>query len=414
MSTKIKIRDLADPILTDFQSISKEYGEQNKPDLSVDKILDVASNNTGLDHYGDEKFIERLNVLINAIALDRGLAGLGQLGIINDQIRYLENRLRFEDFKKQNPEFRNEKIENPIIIIGLPRSGTTHLLNLIASDTRIKSMPYWESRYPIPWNDDMDRSRNDPRVISAFDEYKNFLESMPLLKSMHDMHPDHIHEEIELQALDFSTYLPEWLACVPDWRDYYLNLNQLDHYRYLKEMLKAMQFISGPKRWVLKSPQHLEQIDPLIQTFPNATFIITYRDPLSVVLSIATMLSYGDRVRRYSVDPKQNFSYWEDRIEILLKRFVSNSHLIPRDQRVDVFFQSFIKNNLKLIKEVYSKSSINLDKNTLKRLNKYIADHQRGKDGQVIYKLDDFDVNKRSFYKKFSFYLEEYNLAIED
>ena len=175
-----------------------------------------------------------------------------------------------------------------------------------------------------------------------------------------------------------------------------------------------MQFISGPKRWVLKSPQHLEQIDPLIQTFPNATFIITYRDPLSVVLSIATMLSYGDRVRRYSVDPKQNFSYWEDRIEILLKRFVSNSHLIPRDQRVDVFFQSFIKNNLKLIKEVYSKSSINLDKNTLKRLNKYIADHQRGKDGQVIYKLDDFDVNKRSFYKKFSFYLEEYNLAIED
>ena len=225
MSTKIKIRDLADPILTDFQSISKEYGEQNKPDLSVDKILDVASNNTGLDHYGDEKFIERLNILINAIALDRGLAGLGQLGIINDQIRYLENRLRFEDFKKQNPEFRNEKIENPIIIIGLPRSGTTHLLNLIASDTRIKSMPYWESRYPIPWNDDMDRSRNDPRVISAFDEYKNFLESMPLLKSMHDMHPDHIHEEIELQALDFSTYLPEWLACVPDWRDYYLNLN---------------------------------------------------------------------------------------------------------------------------------------------------------------------------------------------
>ena len=79
MSTKIKIRDLADPILTDFQSISKEYGEQNKPDLSVDKILDVASNNTGLDHYGDEKFIERLNILINAIALDRGLAGLGQL-----------------------------------------------------------------------------------------------------------------------------------------------------------------------------------------------------------------------------------------------------------------------------------------------------------------------------------------------
>ena len=126
------------------------------------------------------------------------------------------------------------------------------------------------------------------------------LQTMPLLKSMHDMHPNHIHEEIELQAMDFSTYLPEWLAYVPEWRDYYIH-NQINHYQYLKDILKAMQFIQGPKKWIPKSPQHLEHL--LLATFPDATFAITYRDPLSVVLSTATMLSYGDRIRRYKVEP---------------------------------------------------------------------------------------------------------------
>ena len=68
---------------------------------------------------------------------------------------------------------------------------------------------------------------------------------------MHDMHPNHIHEEIELQAMDFSTYLPEWLAYVPEWRDYYLSHNQINHYQYLKDVLKAMQFIQGPQKWIL-------------------------------------------------------------------------------------------------------------------------------------------------------------------
>ena len=413
MSKKIKIKDLKNPCLTEFQQAAKDYGETVKLELTAEAVINKASNNTGLKHFGSEDFLERLNILMQSISNDKGLAGIGKLGIFNDQVRYAENRLKFEKFKKEFPQYKNEVITQPIIIMGLPRSGTTHLLNLIASDTRLKSIPYWESLRPFPENLRDLNPNNDPRKDLAFKEYKNFLQTMPLLKSMHDMHPNHIHEEIELQAMDFSTYLPEWLAYVPEWRDYYLKNEQIHHYKYLKDILKAMQFIKGPKRWVLKSPQHLEQINPLIKTFPDATFVITYRDPLSVVLSTATMLSYGDRLRRYKVEPKTNFNYWHNRIKILLQRFTKDYEAIPLKQRCDVFFNDLIKDNLGSIKNIYSKNFLALNNLARDGMQEYISLNKRDKHGQVIYSLEDFEVDKSEFYKSFDFYFKKFNVFKE-
>ena len=232
MSKKIKIDDLTNPILSEFQKAAKDYGETLKIDLHSEAIINEACKNSGLQDFGDEDFISRLDVLMRSVSNDEGLAGIGKLGIFNDQVRYLENRLKFQKFKKKFPEYQDEIISKPIIIIGLPRSGTTHLLNLIASDSRLKSLPYWESLRPFQETILNLDNKKDSRQEEAFKEYESFLQTMPLLKSMHDMHPNHIHEEIELQAMDFSTYLPEWLAYVPEWRDYYLSHNQINHYQY--------------------------------------------------------------------------------------------------------------------------------------------------------------------------------------
>tara|TARA_B100000287_G_scaffold427848_2_gene478183 strand:+ start:134 stop:1378 length:1245 start_codon:yes stop_codon:yes gene_type:complete len=413
MPKEIKIDDLANPILTEYQKVAKDYGETLKLELNSEAIINQASKNSGLKEFGDEDFISRLDVLMQSVSNDEELAGIGKLGIFNDQVRYLENRLKFEKFKKEFPEYQEETISKPIIIIGLPRSGTTHLLNLIAADSRLKSIPYWQSLRPFKEKLlDLDNER-DSRQEEAFKEYKSFLQTMPLLKSMHDMHPNHIHEEIELQAMDFSTYLPEWLAYVPEWRDYYLRHDQINHYQYLKDVLKAMQFIQGPKKWVLKSPQHLEQIDPLLKTFPDATFAITYRDPLSVVLSTATMLSYGDRVRRYKVEPINNFNYWHDRIKTLLCSFTENYELIPMNQKSDIHFHELIKDNLNIVKSIYSKNSFDLDKIANNEIKDYINSNKRGKHGQVIYNLEDFNVDKSEFYQSFKFYFDRFNVLKE-
>ena len=413
MSNKITINDLSNPTLTEFQKTAKNYGETLKVELTSEAVIQKASEKSKLQDFGDEDFISRLDILMQSVSNDEGLAGIGKLGIFNDQVRYAENRLKFERFKKKFPEYNEEVISKPIIIIGLPRSGTTHLLNLIASDSRLKSIPYWQSLRPFHEKLIDLNNEEDSRQEVAFEEYKSFIETMPLLKSMHDMHPNHIHEEIELQAMDFSTYLPEWLAYVPEWRDYYLTHDQRNHYEYLKDVLKAMQFIKGPKKWVLKSPQHLEQILPLLRTFPDATFAITYRDPLSVVLSTATMLSYGDRVRRYQVNPKSNFNYWHDRIKTLLKRFTADYKLIPLDQKSDVFFHDLIKDNIKSVKDIYSKNSFKFNALANGEIEEYIKLNKRGKHGQVIYNLEDFDADESEFYESFKFYFDTFDVLKE-
>ena len=126
---------------------------------------------------------------------------------------------------------------------------------------------------------------------------------MPHFKRMHEMTTWHVHEEIQLLAIDFSTMLFDTMAPMPSWREYYLAHDQTPHYEYMKTVLKACQFLGGGDRWILKSPQHLEQFGPLIDTFPDATVLVTHRDPVSVMVSMSTMICYSARTSLDPVDP---------------------------------------------------------------------------------------------------------------
>ncbi len=113
---------------------------------------------------------------------------------------------------------------------------------------------------------------------------------------MHEMTTDHVHEEIQLLAIDISTMLFETIAPIPAWRDSYLARDQTPSYSYLRTILQVLQWQRGGTRWVLKSPQHLEQFPALLATFPDATFVVTHRDPVSVTASMVTMLGYSARL----------------------------------------------------------------------------------------------------------------------
>ena len=104
----------------------------------------------------------------------------------------------------------------------------------------------------------------------------------------------------------------------------------------MKKVLQVVTFLRGPNRWVLKSPQHLEQIPALLATFPDATFAITHRDPVSVIQSAATMLAYGDRMRRAAIEPEALAAYWVDRVDRLLRACVRDRDLLPADRSIDV------------------------------------------------------------------------------
>ena len=414
-SQEIRIDDLAEPVLTPIQQGARDALAGIEIDLSLDGILSEAVAQTSLSDFGDEDFKERLAVQIQSVEEDTNLGPAGLVGVRRDWVRYAANRLRFEDLLSRHPEILDVEIRQPIIIIGLPRSGTTHLLNLIAADQRLRSLPYWESLEPIPDpREEPGPDGADPRLIRCQQAYEQQIAVMPLLKNMHDMHPSHVHEEIEVQALDFSSYLLEWIACPPRWRDYYLAHDQTPHYAYMKKVLQALQWMRGPDRWILKSPQHLEQIGPLMATFPDATVALTHRDPVAVIASAITMLTYGDRVRCHRVDPPANAAYWSDRIEALLRACVRDRDLIPEGQAIDVLFHEFMADDVAMVERIYQLADLDMDQGARSSLDAFMAANPRGKHGRIVYDLKrDFGVDPEALRERFAFYFERFPIRSE-
>jgi hypothetical protein len=411
----IRIEDLGDPQLSDEQRAIIDVVSRMSITLSEDAVLSAAKEQTGLHDFGCDDFIERLRIWLLAIDEDAELGPVGRMGAWNDCVRYAANRLRFEDLMRRHPEIDDEVIAAPIIIVGLPRSGTTHLLNLIAADTRLRSLPYWESLEPIP-----DAAEHagpdglDPRLLRSREASKRQDALMPLLRNMHHMTAEHVHEEIEVQALDFSSYQLEWIARVPRWRDYYLSHDQRPHYAYLVRVLKALQWMRGPNRWILKSPQHLEQLGPLMDAFPDATVAFTHRDPVAVITSAITMLAYGSRLGRTKVDPGAIAAYWIDRIERLLRACVRDREKVPPDQGIDVLFHEFMADDIAMVERIYDLAGLPVTRRVRAELGQYLLDNPRGKHGRILYDLEaDFGVDPNALRERFGFYFDRFAVRAE-
>lgn len=411
----IRISDLATPELTPIQMKIMEAAGGMSVEFTEEAVLAAARKATGLSDFGNDDFRERLAIWLQAVDEDELLGPVGRIGVFRDITRYATNRLRFEDLLRRHPEILEIEIERPIIIAGLPRSGTTHLLNLIAADRRLRSLPYWESIEPIPIpGEEPGPDGVDPRLARCRASYQQQDVMMPLLKNMHDLAPEHVHEEIELQGLDFSSYELEWIATVPRWRDYYLEADQRSSYAYMKNVLRALQWMRGPSRWILKSPQHMEQLGPLMDTFPDATVAITHRDPVSVIASTVTMLVYGDRIRRKRVDPPAVAAYWIDRIERLLRSCVRDRDQIPVERSIDVLFHEFMDDDLAMVRRIYELADLEMSSEAEEDLDAYMLANPRGKHGRIVYDLKgDFGVDRDELRERFGFYFDRFPIEVE-
>ena len=422
MSETVRIDDLAAPRLTDRQRELHALAAEYPVMLSVEAILEAARSRTGLDEFGSPDFLERLDVLVVSAEEDTTLLASGRAGVYADLVRYASNRLLIHDTLERHPEILDEEIAPPVVVAGLPRSGTTHLLNLLAADTRFRSLPYWESCEPVERATEAPTvTGEDPRFTRCRQAWETTDELMPLLKAMHAMTPDHVHEELELMGPDFASYNFEWRWHAPRWRDHYLAHDQTPHYAYMKRVLKLLQWQDARagrprrERWVLKCPQHLEQLPVLMATFPEATVIITHRDPVSVVASAATMTAYGDRMRRSPVDPPRIARYWIDRVETLLRSCVRDRDALGTDRVLDVRFSDFMADDRAVVESVYDLAGIDLTDEARAEIHGYIEANPRGKHGRLVYDLEgDFGLDPSKSRDRFSFYYDRFAVARED
>ena len=416
--TDIHIKDLAKPVFDEFQRSVLEFGESLDTDFNPEGILTEASNALSMTDFGPDDFRERLALICDEWDNDEGLTGIGRFGLRNRLLGYAKNRLLIQDMLSRHPEIHEQRIERPIIVIGLPRTGTTHLLNLLAADSRLRAMPLWESYEPVPTpGEGLLEDGTDPRYRRCADAWAMMQKTVPHLAAMHPMDPDHINEEIELMLPNFASYNFEWFTHSPRYRDHYLAMPQLPHYRYMKTVLKLLQFqqpADWPQQWVLKSPMHLENIPELLAVFPDATFVVTHRDPVSVIQSTITMLAYGQRMNRHHVLIDELAQYWCDRIEHLLRRCAETRRLLPQAQSIDVPFHHFMADDIGMVEKIYDKAGLPLDARARGEMQDFIASHPRGKHGRVVYDLEgDFGVDPAALRARFQFYFDAFPVKAE-
>jgi hypothetical protein len=195
----------------------------------------------------------------------------------------------------------------------------------------------------------------------------------------------------------------------PRWRDHYHAHDQTPHYAYMKRVLQILSWLRPRERWVLKSPQHLEQLGPLLATFPDATIVVTHRDPVAVVQSTITMLTYGARNSYRTPRPEWYRDYWSDRIRRLLEASVRDRGLLPAGRTVDVLFHEFMADELGTVGRIYEAAGLPLTAAARAELEAYARGHPRGKVGQVVYDLRrDFDAEPAELRRPFGFYLERF------
>ena len=412
----VRIDDLAHPrfspetaeILTAMAAMAD--GVQLEPDA----LMDVAVAKTELSDFGDDTFREPLDVLCTAFRTEAGLSGPGIVSNHALLVQLLSNRLLIQDLLRRHPEIHDVRIEAPIIVCGLPRTGTTHLHNLMAADPALRSLPYWESLEPVlPESERPAPGEPDPRIARTAVALDFVNTSMPYFKRMHEMTVDHVHEEIQLLAIDFSTMLFETTSAMPTWRDYYLAHDQTPHYEYMRTVLKVLQWLRGGERWVLKSPQHIEQFPALCATFPDATFVVTHRDAVSVTTSVATMITYTARLSHERVDPHFIGGYWADRIERMLRSCADERDVLPTGQSIDVPFDEFMADDVAMVGRIYELADQPMTDGARAAMQAFMDEHPRGKFGGIRYDLADFGLDPAERRRALRFYTDRFGVKQE-
>jgi hypothetical protein len=375
--------------------------------LTADALHVHASAQTGLSDFGEQDYRERMAVLLTAFHELPHLTAFGRTYAFSLMLTFLKGRLQVVDHLKHHPEIFDIDIEAPLIIAGLPRTGTTHLHSMLAADPALRSLPYWEAQEPVP--PPGEEGTIEPRRQRTGDALNISNTLMPYFQLMHEMTTDHIHEDIGLMVQDFASGFFTTLTHLPRWSDYLRDNDQTPGYQFLRMMLQVLTHQDGHhRRWVLKSPQHLEQFVPIMNVFPDATFIVTHRDPVDVSVSMATMMTYTMRMSVDEVDVHTVAGYWIDRIDEMLSACLRDHDKLPPDRTIDVRFDEFMADDMAMIERVWDVAAHRPSAESRTAVADYLAGHTRGRLGAVDYRAADLGLDRDELRTRFAPYVERF------
>jgi len=376
-------------------------------------LIAEAQRKTGLTDFGDEGFRTPLRVLLGSLA-DAPLNAVGTTVLRASIRRSLMQRLLARDCFAKHPEIADERIERPLVVVGMMRSGTTLIQRLLAHDPRFYCALGWEIAEPAPrpgWSGEAP----DPRIADGVARSRQMREFAPELYAIHPTDALAADEEIVFLADAFLSHVPEASCFVPAYRSWLDSQDFTPAYRYLQQMLQLLQWQKKRRgerreRWVLKTPAHLGYLDTLFSVFPHAHVIHMHRSPRETIPSGASLNFTLWKMYADDVDPVVVGRQWLERMAWATRRGLAMRDGMPHAEErfSDLGFRAALADPLAQVERIYDAIAVELEPRARVAMESWLAADARKRRPKHRYTAESFGLTRAGIREAFADYMARF------
>jgi hypothetical protein len=388
-----------------FRNIFNSRKDKLHPDL----ILTEASKITGLDDFGDMWFLEPLEVLRKAIETEARVDYTALDAIRMDLGRQAAVRLLINDTFKKMPQIADVKLQRPIFITGLPRTGTSFLHNLLAQDPNGRALLFWEHNDPVPPPDPnkMDEDTRPERTKQMMETWYEHNDSFAKIHYIDALGPDECNAFFQKS---FATQFFLFFYSAPSYGEYLHTSKLKPAYEFYRETLKMLG-VHYPRdlHWVLKAPMHLTYMETILDVFPDAAIINTHREPADCVPSAASLAQMTRKMGCSNLKASNTGAEWRDFLAGDTRVAIEQRQRLPKERVFDVSYYRFIKDPVGMVKEIYDHFGYEFTDEFEQNIRKILSEHKQNRFGKHIYSLEQFSLTREGVNKAFADYRDYFS-----
>lgn len=373
--------------------------------FNADELVAQAIEQTGFDDFGDLPYREGLEVLLETY--DRHVKDPQGRARLRERVGFqLATRLKCENAFKTIPQWREQEIKAPVFVTGLPRSGTSALLNLLVSAPENRGLLQWEVQFPDPWPESKPGDK-DPRydfLAKALEESRN-----SEFAKIHYIDADTPEECVLLHAFAFDGVQLGFEIMLEPYRSWILARDAEPMYAYQKKQMQMLNWRMPGQQWMLKAPAHMHSLDAILKVFPDARFVWCHRDPQKVVPSISSMnrvvmdMYLGDYSHLDAGEIGRAVMEWYAQS---LEKGLALREQLPAERFTDCSQQEFVDDPLGVVQRVYDAFELDLSPSSREVLASHVRANPKGKHGKHEYALADYGLTRELIAERFAFYTE--------
>jgi hypothetical protein len=363
----------------------------------------------GLTDFGPQNYLPGLRALLESMLRDMRFSEIGRQFGMGTVVGTLAARLHTERGWKQRPDYRKVELRRPLVITGIPRTGTTALHKLLSMDPQFQGLEHWLTEAPQP-RPPRETWAAHPAFQASVAGLETFFRIMPEMRLAHDIVADEVDECLEVLRQDFVSNRFASGMHVPSYERWFRTQDEAPSYRRFVDVLRLVGVDAPGQRWLLKNPGHVAQMECLLEVLPDACVIQTHRDPVRAIPSLCSTLHMarrmfeGDAARADAIGPRE-VEYWATAMDTTARVRAKRS-----EQFHDVHHRDFHRDPMGVVRGIYERFDLRLSDEAARGMQAWIDASPTTRHGEHRYRIEDYGITSDQVRARFADYVERHSI----